>query len=90
MFSNEAVCPTCHEKSIVILQEIPDGTFIGACHYCDMGGDEHSSEPYINHCWKCGWGIDSRSCQQSRFGKGYHCNNPTCRVDLVGNLPTNA
>lgn len=38
---------------------------------------------YVNHCWNCGKGIDSNSCERSPIpGAGYICNK--CGYDLHG------
>lgn len=64
-----------------------------ACLYCDIIPSMWHPEiamsverpPYINHCWKCQAGIDSRVCERSVTpSNGYHCN--VCGVDLAGNI----
>jgi len=40
-----------------------------------------SKSPYINHCWNCGFGIDSRVSVKSLIpDMGYHCGS--CGKDL--------
>lgn len=37
---------------------------------------------YLNHCWKCGSTINSRTCRRSQTpGMGYHCS--VCGKDLT-------
>lgn len=82
MIDNLAVCGQCGNRSIVILDALTDGSFIGACMYCDLPQEEDEFYIYQNHCWNCGFGIDSRFSVPSRIsGMGYHCGR--CGKDLT-------
>jgi len=70
-------CPTCTNKMI------PDPVGGWDCLFCRTEGTEPVcyKSPYINHCWNCGFKIDSRNSTKSVIpNMGYHCRN--CKKDL--------
>lgn len=74
--------PLCECGAELIEIERCGSAFIMACMYCDLPQEEDSFYIYQNHCWNCGYGIDSRFCKPSNIpGMGYHCN--TCGKDLT-------
>lgn len=79
-------CDRC--KSDMELIESNETCEVYACLYCDilkLPAPIVPKEviPYINHCWSCHSGIDSRICVKSSTpGMGYHCN--VCGNDLKG------
>lgn len=77
-----AVCPKCKLKTIVPLEVLTSGHIIGACLYCDLPQEDDHFHIYENHCWNCGYGIDSRFNRPSPIeGMGYICNY--CGKDLL-------
>ena len=79
---DNATCPTCKQQSIVMIEKLRGGFWIGACLYCDLPQEEDGFAIYTNHCWNCGWGIDSRFNNPSLIpGMGYICNH--CGKDLT-------
>ena len=77
----EPICPTCKQHSIVMVNRLPDGSFVGACMYCDLPQESEGFAIYQNHCWNCNWGIDSRFNVPSEIpGMGYICKH--CGKDL--------
>ena len=82
MIDTLAICGQCNQHSIVMVDILPDGSFIGACLYCDLPQEEDGFAIYENHCWNCGYGIDSRFSRRSVIpGMGYYCSS--CGKDLV-------
>lgn len=80
MFDTQALCPTCHRHSIMMIDRFGDGTFVGACYYCDMPQEDIFA--YENRCWNCGYGIDSRFNKPSPIpDMGYVCG--WCGKDLT-------
>jgi len=66
---------------MVQVEQLANGYSIAACLYCDLPQEEDSFKVYINHCWNCGFGIDSRISKQSIIpGMGYCCGS--CGKDL--------
>lgn len=76
-----AICPTCQQPTVIEIEKLSGGYWIGACLYCDLPQEEDSFYVYENHCWNCGFGIDSRFSRPSSIpGMGYHCGY--CGKDL--------
>jgi hypothetical protein len=77
-------CPTCNLQSVIEIERLSSGLIVGACIYCDLPQEEERFDIYQNHCWNCGYGIDSRYSRPSLIpGMGYHCSNPLCGKDLT-------
>jgi len=71
-------CPDCN----CVPFEIFPGEWECLCGHEELAPEQ---KPYINHCWNCGWDINSETCFRSpRPNKGFICRNPTCRCDLQG------
>lgn len=82
MIDNLAICTQYGQRSIVMVETLSDGSFLGACMFCDLPQEEDNFYIYQNHCWNCGFGIDSRfSTPSSIPGMGYHCGS--CGKDLT-------
>lgn len=76
------VCPTCKQQSMIEIEELQGGFVVMACMYCDLPQEEDSFYIYKNHCWNCGFGIDSRFSQISSLpNMGYICG--WCGKDLT-------
>ena len=74
-------CPKCKQNSIFEIEDLGGGFTIAACIYCDLPQEEEHWGIYENHCWNCGFGIDSRYSIQSIIpGMGYYCG--WCGKDL--------
>jgi len=76
--------PTCDCGSeMILIEDINRGqAFVYACMHCDMPQEEEGFYIYQNHCWNCGYGIDSRFSQISQLpGMGYICGY--CGKDLT-------
>jgi len=74
----DPICPICKN------QLIPDPHSGWDCIFCRTEGTEPVTlkSPYINHCWNCGFGIDSRVSVKSLIpNMGYHCGS--CGKDLT-------
>ena len=79
----DAVCSTCGLDSVVLIDTFDDGSLFGFCLNCDEPGETVKEKVYINHCWKCGFPINSRVDQRSpRYNKGFICRR--CGCDLQG------
>jgi len=73
-------CSKCQQFSVIELETYP-GYVTGSCIYCDLPSEEDEFNIYINHCWNCGFGIDSRYSRPSIIpGMAYHCGS--CGHDL--------
>jgi len=78
---SKPICPTCTQESMIGIYEVARGCEIMYCIHCDLSKDENGSYVYQNHCWKCGYGIDSRFSKLSHIpGMGYICGH--CGKDL--------
>lgn len=76
------MCPTCKQQSMIEIEQLAGGLIIMACLYCDLPQEEDHFYIYQNHCWKCGYGIDSRFSAPSPIpDMGYICGN--CGRDLL-------
>jgi predicted RNA-binding Zn-ribbon protein involved in translation (DUF1610 family) len=75
------ICPDCGNEPF----EIGNGEWDCFCNHYEMAeAAGQVRDRYINHCWKCKNGIDSKYNIPSMFpGGGFHC--PNCGVDLKGN-----
>lgn len=74
-------CPKCQQHSMIEVEALAGGVSIAACLYCDLPQEHEQFSIYRNHCWNCGWGIDSRFSTPSRIpGMAYHCS--WCGKDL--------
>ena len=70
------MCSRCKRPSLLIISD-EDGHEYASCD-CAMP----AINIYINHCWNCGFGIDSRTSIKSLLpGMGYHCGG--CGKDLT-------
>ena len=77
---NQPACPICGLQSIIEVEMFNDGSFIGSCIHCDFP-QEDRDYVYQNHCWNCGFDIDSRYSTPSCIpGMGFHCGR--CGKDL--------
>ncbi len=75
------VCPTCNQRSMLEI-EFAGSNLLMACLYCDLPQEEDGFAIYQNHCWNCGYGIDSRFSHPSPFpDMGYLCGY--CGKDLT-------
>jgi len=73
-------CTKCQQFTVVELETHP-GYIIGSCIYCDLPSEDDDFNIYLNHCWNCGFGIDSRFSIPSIIpGMAYHCGY--CGKDL--------
>lgn len=76
------VCPICKQQSMIEIENLAGGVSVMACMYCDLPQEEDGFAIYQNHCWNCGFGIDSRFSVPSQFpGMGYICG--WCGKDLT-------
>lgn len=75
--------PTCQLCGANLIEvENNESCCIMACMYCDMPREEDHFYIYRNHCWNCGYGIDSRFSAPSPIpNMGYVCGH--CGKDLT-------
>lgn len=76
------VCPICKQHSMIEIEKLQGGYVVMACLYCDLPQEDDQFAIYQNHCWNCGYGIDSRFSTPSQLpGMGYCCGY--CGKDLT-------